>query len=823
MNTIKILKRLTAVAAGATMLGATIMGAAAADLSNYPDSFVSDGVFDGYFVVGESASSMDNLAMTDIATNMWYTAEGETTTTTLNGDSWLVTTSSNYLELSENIASIANYIGDDEMDALADGEISNSKGTASYEQFLYFDEANGTVTYQEDDDDNIGFFYKIDNSDVIARYYLDFGDSLESDITSGSLDDIDDEIITLFGEEYTIVTAENTSNGVKLTLMGGSAADTLSEGESQTYDINGVEYEVELTFTDGTDAQFSINGETTSKLADGETDVLEDGTTIGVTSISYQSYAGGIHTATFFVGADKMVLEHGQSLSVNEESISEAIVTITSSEASLDISIDDIGVNMTADDDYYVGVGDKLSENAELDEPQVLFTQNWDIELVGVDVDFVEEASLTFSEGDDQADLKLELYDGEASISLIYQNETALDVVYSGEDDDSRLILEANSTITDEDYFFLNTADTTSSTADAKSYFLQYKGADDVNESSPKVNIKNVITGETYERSLTVLSHNATTFDLKLGGLTFNFNATTGGQDDDFAIRLTDAATGYSYTDASHDARLSLRTADNNKVTLVQNLNNETAGDWNVEYVVDDADKFDDSDVTSYLVMNATITGQSTGELSTSAGEMTASQLVDSSDSDISYYRSNFGESLVTTDADSSPTKYELSLPSTQAEVQLYITSGATTSTSSSDGTLTQVQIVDATKLDSEVSSLSAQNLIVVGGPCVNTVAADLLGNPSDCTEGFTPGVARVKMVDNGDYMAMLVAGYSGDDTRLAGQVLSHNYENGGLSGEEVEIEGTTYSDATVSEPTEEVVEEVVVEEEATEEVVAEE
>ena len=64
MNTKKVIKRLAAVATGAAMLGATVMGAFAADLSDYPDMFVSDGTFDGYFVVGEAASSVDNLAMT---------------------------------------------------------------------------------------------------------------------------------------------------------------------------------------------------------------------------------------------------------------------------------------------------------------------------------------------------------------------------------------------------------------------------------------------------------------------------------------------------------------------------------------------------------------------------------------------------------------------------------------------------------------------------------------------------------------------------------------------------------------------------------------
>ena len=110
---------------------------------------------------------------------------------------------------------------------------------------------------------------------------------------------------------------------------------------------------------------------------------------------------------------------------------------------------------------------------------------------------------------------------------------------------------------------------------------------------------------------------------------------------------------------------------------------------------------------------------------------------------------------------------------------------------------MVSVEVVDATKLASEIADVEAQNLIVVGGPCVNQVAAQLLGNPADCTEGFTPGEARVKLFShaNGN-MAMLVAGYSGADTRLAGKVVANR--PGDLVGTEVVISGPTASAATV-------------------------
>ena len=63
----RMVKRLFAVSTGAVMLGATAMGAMAADLGNYPTQFVTDGTFNGFFVVGEAASSVYNLSITHIS------------------------------------------------------------------------------------------------------------------------------------------------------------------------------------------------------------------------------------------------------------------------------------------------------------------------------------------------------------------------------------------------------------------------------------------------------------------------------------------------------------------------------------------------------------------------------------------------------------------------------------------------------------------------------------------------------------------------------------------------------------------------------------
>lgn len=817
MNTKKLFKKLTAVATGATMMGATMAGALAADLNDYPDMFVSEGTFDGLIVLGENAATVDNLAAIDISNSMEYMMAGETSTTTVEGDSWLAATSSDFLELStESINDIESELDDEQLAALADGEVKNSKGTADYEQTLTFPDGP-TVDFQEADDDSVGFSLLIDNGEVFAQYELDFQSDLESDIDDNdALEDIEDEEITMLGVTYTITGADfEGEDDVILTLMGGSTADTINEGESKTYTVNGVDYEVTLDSISGDpeEARFTINGETTTGIEDGDTEVLEDGTSIGVTDITYQDYAGGIHAASFTLGADKYVLDGGDnSVEHNEEDIDGLSVEITISNQSDEASIESILINMSADDDYYVSEGELLSENPELGDSEELWTENWDINFASVDVEMDEVFAIDFSEGDEQAVLTMELEDGSVDFSLAhYESDT---VLRGGDDDDETLAWDPATLIEIDNYFFLST-ENASTNDEAETYLLQYRSADSDDDDSDAV-IRNVVTGDDYTRSTDEGS-----FDLKLGGETFEFSNASTSASDDYNLTVTGGAT--VFTSVGDVGTISIRTDGGHLVTILDANVSDDSADWNVTFNVDDGDLFDDDADADLDLMAFTLSLDTTDDelnvvfADTELTTGSANDLIeDEDDDDVSYSRSIMGDLLTITESDSSLTKATLEVPSSQAEVMLYVTSGATTTTTTADGTLTKVSVVDATKLDSEVADVSAQNLLVVGGPCVNSVAAELLESGADCAAGFQAGVARVKLFENGDSVAMLVAGYSGEDTRLAGKVIAHRASE--LSGDEVEIEGTTYSDATISAPSEEVVEEAAEEEEEAEE-----
>src|SRR3989338_3911938 len=110
MKVRKAIRKIVALSTGAAMLGATMFGAMAADLANYPSPlFIKDGVFDGVLVVGDSAAAEDIIGVTNIATSLQSAAvkrkavETGGVTVDVEGDAKRIGTTSNFLEIGEGL------------------------------------------------------------------------------------------------------------------------------------------------------------------------------------------------------------------------------------------------------------------------------------------------------------------------------------------------------------------------------------------------------------------------------------------------------------------------------------------------------------------------------------------------------------------------------------------------------------------------------------------------------------------------------------------------------------------------------------------------
>ena len=164
MRLSKAIKKVAAVGIGASMIGATLFGAAAANLSEYPSPFVMDGKFNGILVVGTGGTDAAGLAadiigVTDIISSLQFASTtpgtGAKKSVTVQGDSWKVGTATKKLEISnewtnssgsrENFKSQIDFIDDGDLDALKSGSIDNTKGNAAYNQFFTVTVTNGTM------------------------------------------------------------------------------------------------------------------------------------------------------------------------------------------------------------------------------------------------------------------------------------------------------------------------------------------------------------------------------------------------------------------------------------------------------------------------------------------------------------------------------------------------------------------------------------------------------------------------------------------------------------------------------------------------------
>lgn len=123
--------------------------------------------------------------------------------------------------------------------------------------------------------------------------------------------------------------------------------------------------------------------------------------------------------------------------------------------------------------------------------------------------------------------------------------------------------------------------------------------------------------------------------------------------------------------------------------------------------------------------------------------------------------------------------KVTLSVPEEQVYAQVTVSMGDVAV--DGEGALGGILVVK----DTEVESVKAKNLIVVGGSCVNTVAAQLLGTSGvACGVDFTAkagvgaGQFLIKSYTSpytSGKIALLVAGYERDDTRSAVTYLNTN------------------------------------------------
>jgi len=127
--------------------------------------------------------------------------------------------------------------------------------------------------------------------------------------------------------------------------------------------------------------------------------------------------------------------------------------------------------------------------------------------------------------------------------------------------------------------------------------------------------------------------------------------------------------------------------------------------------------------------------------------------------------------------------RFEMSIPSDDQKAKVSIRS-------SEDAPVFAEKVIEVAPpmvKASEVTNPEANNLLLLGGPAVNSLTAKFIGD----IWTFKPGEAIIELKANGAHISMIVAGTTAVDTRRACRVL-RDYSKYDLKGTSVKVTGTS-------------------------------
>jgi hypothetical protein len=548
--------------------------------------------------VGDQADGSDVVGAVDIIQSLQSqavvksAAPGAPSQLVVEGDAVEIGSTSDLLEIGELIGDVRETLTEVDLDMLKGGQIVTDEGSTEFNQYLRFLTTNvssatdhSSVIFAEDERDRVGHYLFFNDGDTMFQWELEFEEGLESEVEIDDLVDLEDEDITVLGQPFVIVDTDlvNGSNvfgaittggngSLTFELIGGAVSAVLGENDKETYVVDGKEYEVEVLVISETSnagegsVKFRINGEITDELEDGETDVLADGTQIGIRDILATGKDIQKSIVQFYLGAYKVEftdtntadqVANQAGTEVNEETIEDSNVLIRGQfiKASPDddsltgseFEIQSLKYNLTADavlGDMYIPPGTGVRE--QLDEPEGMLTPNWDIRYEGL-MDTGVTLVRIDAAGDDEYDLEFTNQEGIFFDFPLASNEdgnsiddgSGLSLKYGDDDDDywfteledgtcgagcSPFVDAAGLTggtagdsayITDDDFFLLSNCNITGASDNTCfSHILRYDSIDSTN---------NQLTFTDLGTGTREVTYDSTTFiaELVVGGITY--------------------------------------------------------------------------------------------------------------------------------------------------------------------------------------------------------------------------------------------------------------------------------------------------------------
>ncbi|MBI3032912.1 hypothetical protein HYY69_05530 [Candidatus Woesearchaeota archaeon] len=852
MKVQKTVKKIAALGLGASMMGATLIGAmAAADLSSFPTMFVNaEGQFNGLIVYGAGAKAEDVLASNNIQSAIQGVAVKKTAIQPDTSGEKKVKVEqgaelgNNNLYYNQSLNEVEVGIDDSDLPALlyeghytdSEGEIENEEG---YTQEINFPSAStGRLIFDQDDQDapEAGSYLWIDDASGVYffNYQVEFDTSVEYSNESASklAEDLEGTELSLLGKTFTLTDVRSKKSSATVStnsliidevqLMAGDNNQWLSQGETVTVTIDGTEHVIELLDVTEDAAEsagscgFSVDG--TVMWVDVDETRTTNGVRIGVVDAkALHSQAQDTDVCQTVIGATKITLKDADEVEFNDEELDGTVTDIDIASTTTSGKWSGFKVSWAPEnDEIYLAPGDEFVDPIfggwKLVFGGLVSSGREEVSFVGGsssgEIVFTnedgQEVTLPLSADADCSELSTEL--GVTTVVFNFTGRTfsscsgsnAEEFVFWGTDapvsgdqnQDEKVYLQS-------EFCQGNLTTSTGDVTDCQdAYFLVVTSAREAH----------LLQIGTIDRGDTEIDLKDVTYGTQDNDEDYTENATStinlgGGIGD---IQLNISQIGIYFTSIGSSNGASIETLQEAFIIINNSNLNSTrfeglgfneyndgkfsGGDTPAalylaasELAVNASYDDTDDDVIEF-VFNRKLTGAGKSGQTSNNG-ITAAGFgfhdVSSTNDDFSKFLS-FKGTLITYD-DEDKKSVLIDHPHDTVHAEMFVAPVAVESTEDVGLYTTDIQLisVDQVKLDKEVTSVTDKNMVSIGGPCANSVTAALMSNPESCETalGVEVGQALVKLYENGEFVSMVVAGQTAQDTRDAGEVL-YNWKN---------------------------------------------
>lgn len=743
MNVKKLVKKIAAVGTGALL----VSSAFAASLSEWPMPFVTEnGQGDVQFVIGDGSTS-DYLGAIDIAVALQASAVSEssvntegTTAITVEGGIQLDGGTGDYLIFDEDTAGQAALDSDDLPALLADGTLSDDDGKdasdadladeeTDYEQTL--DIGAMDVFFGTPEDEEMPIVYLRQDAAAYS-VVVEFDDAVDFEARE------DGESIEIMGRTFTI--GKDTTSST-LVLFGSDATTLLDLNEPVTVEQNGKSYTVEIVGAnsegaDGESIILDVNGVRKTLLEDATETI--NGLDVFVKDLFVTNIPTLSASANIFIGSDEIKLTDGELIEVDG-------VDLDGYEFSIDAAATDLNdvTTMTFtftpgdldnDEDHYLTAGESMVDP---------FFGTFKLDFAGMSQEFDSSAKIPVEvevQGDDEVLITVVNDKGDEFTISAYEDGLT----------NANLVLAGN--VVEEDQQFLGQDGDNTALFEVTS----------IKSDDTEVTIKNLVTGESkvYE----------------VGDAVKDTQYFVGDIDDVTGVSFVDAADGVVGTD-DEAVQTTVTLKDGSVLTLVD----DTVADTDVELtIVEDNTDFDTAGLpTGTLGITPDYT---TADDEFVLKTTTKTNFEEDTDEDGNKYGLSDYGTYYTLDEDGIALKAYIP-DEAEVEYNVFIAPVDAAAVVSGGSSAVTTQRVNAFSVGAAIKDVDvnvanpANNLIVIGGTCINSVSAELkevAAGSCGADSGLSPNEAIVELftLDNGK-VAMLVAGYEAVDTQAASRAVA--------------------------------------------------